>query len=67
MSGVVRDVATNLLRNPINGYLVVFIIEAAMLAVSLILLRSISVRKFQDQVHKLSFSEKAEFFNETAG
>jgi BCD family chlorophyll transporter-like MFS transporter len=67
MSGVVRDVATNLLHNPVNGYLVVFIIEASMLAISLVLLRKISVRKFQDQVHKLSFSEKAEFLNEVAG
>lgn len=67
MSGVVRDVATNLLHNPVNGYLVVFIIEATMLAISLVLLRKISVSKFQDQVHHLSFAEKAELLNETAG
>lgn len=67
MSGVVRDIAASILLNPVYGYMVVFIIEAGMLAISLILLRKISVNKFQDQVHKISLTEKAEFLNEAAG
>lgn len=64
MSGVVRDVASNILHDPVNGYLVVFILEAAMLAFSLILLRKISVSRFQDQVHNISITEKAEYLQE---
>jgi len=64
MSGVVRDIAANILHNPVNGYLVVFILEAGILAFSLILLRKISVTKFQDQVHNISLTEKAEYLQE---
>jgi len=46
--------------------MVVFIIEAGMLVVSLILLKEISVRSFQDQVQKISLAEKAELLNEVA-
>jgi len=66
MSGVVRDIAAQLLNNPVYGYMVVFIIEAGMLVVSLILLQEISVRSFQDQVQKISLAEKAELLNEVA-
>jgi hypothetical protein len=67
MSGVVRDVSSHILHNPVYGYIVVFILEAGFLAFSLYLLKSISVQRFQDQVHKISFAEKAEFLNESAG
>jgi BCD family chlorophyll transporter-like MFS transporter len=64
LSGVVRDIAANMLHDPVNGYLVVFILEAGMLAFSLILLRKISVTKFQDQVHTISLTEKTEYLQE---
>lgn len=67
MSGLVRDVASFILNNPVYGYLVVFILEAGMLVISLVLLRSISVKKFQDQVHKVNITEKAEYLNDIAG
>jgi len=51
----------------VNGYLVVFIIEAGLLAFSLVLLRKISVTKFQDQVHNISLTEKAEYLQEAVG
>ena len=67
MGGVVRDIATQILNNPVYGYMVVFIIEAGMLVVSLILLRKISVQRFQDQVHNVNLVDKAQYLNESAG
>lgn len=49
LGGVVRDVVTQITRNPITGYIVVFIIEAALLVVSLFLLRRIDVRAFHQE------------------
>lgn len=50
MSGVVRDIVTFLTQNPVSGYMVVFVIEALLLGVSLVLLRGIDVHAFRKQV-----------------
>jgi BCD family chlorophyll transporter-like MFS transporter len=67
MSGFVRDISSQILHNPVYGYIVVFVLEAGFLGFSLYLLRSISVNRFKDQVEKISITEKAEFLNESAG
>jgi len=59
LGGVVRDVITQFAQNPLTGYVVVFAIEAAMLLVSLILLRQINVGEFQRQVDQPSLVERA--------
>jgi BCD family chlorophyll transporter-like MFS transporter len=59
LGGVVRDVVTQLTQNPVTGYVVVFAIEAAMLLISLILLRRINVGEFQRQVDQPSLVERA--------
>jgi BCD family chlorophyll transporter-like MFS transporter len=59
LSGAVRDLLTQILQNPVTAYIVVFIIEAIMLAVSLILLRGIDVREFRQQAEKTSLVERA--------
>ena len=66
MSGVVRDISSQILHNPVYGYIVVFILEAGFLAFSLYLLKNISVNRFKDQVQHISLSEKAEYLNESA-
>jgi BCD family chlorophyll transporter-like MFS transporter len=50
LGGAVRDLVTRLSQDAILGYVVVFGIEAAMLAVSLLMLRSIDVGAFREQV-----------------
>ncbi|MEA3440789.1 MAG: BCD family MFS transporter [Chloroflexota bacterium] len=50
MSGAVRDIVTFLTQNPVSGYMVVFVIEALLLGVSLVLLRGIDVHAFRKQV-----------------
>jgi BCD family chlorophyll transporter-like MFS transporter len=67
MSGFVRDISSQILHNPVYGYIVVFVLEAGFLGFSLYLLRSISVNRFKDQVQHISITEKAEFLNESAG
>lgn len=52
LGGVVRDVVTQLAQTPIMGYIVVFGVEAAMLVISLILLRSIDVSAFRRRVEE---------------
>jgi BCD family chlorophyll transporter-like MFS transporter len=64
VSGVARDVFTSLAGNPLNGYLVVFLLEAGMLVVSLILLRSIDVGAFRRQAGELSLVERAALASE---
>jgi BCD family chlorophyll transporter-like MFS transporter len=60
ISGVVRDLVAQLSQNVILGYVVVFAIEAAMLILSLLLLRSIDVRLFRRKAEsELSVVEKA--------
>lgn len=64
LGGVVRDVVTNFSQNPELGYLVVFAIEAAMLLVSLFLLRRIDVAEFRRRVEQPSLIERVAVANE---
>jgi len=66
MSGVIRDVASNVLNNAVYGYLVVFSIQVLMLVVSVWLLQKIDVSSFKKQVVHLNLQEKAALFNEVA-
>ncbi len=59
LSGAVRDLLTQVLQNPVTAYIVVFVIEAGMLAVSLIILRGIDVKAFHQQAEKTSIIERA--------
>lgn len=52
LGGVVRDMVTQLAQIPVMGYIVVFGVEAAMLVISLILLRSIDVSAFHRRVEE---------------
>jgi BCD family chlorophyll transporter-like MFS transporter len=49
LGGAVRDVATAILDSAVLGYVIVFIIEAFMIAVSLVILRGIDVKAFRRQ------------------
>ena len=59
LGGVVRDVVTQLSQSLLAGYVVVFSIEAAMLLVSLMMLRGIDVKAFRQQTDGLSLVERA--------
>jgi BCD family chlorophyll transporter-like MFS transporter len=59
MAGVVRDAVTRLTQNAVSGYLVVFGIEAAMLAVAIAMLFTIDVDAFHKQVEAPSVTERA--------
>ncbi len=59
MAGIVRDGVTFLVGDTLIGYLVVFGIEAIMLAMAIILLVSINVQSFQKQVETPSATERA--------
>jgi len=59
MAGIVRDGVTFLAGDALLGYLVVFGIEAVMLAVAAILLMGINVQKFHQQVETPSIAERA--------
>jgi BCD family chlorophyll transporter-like MFS transporter len=58
MAGVVADVATNISGNALNGYLIVFSLEALMLFLAAIMLYRIDVQAFQRKVNEPSFVEK---------
>ncbi len=59
MAGVVADFATKITGSALNGYLVVFGIEALMLFIAAIMLYRIDVGAFQKRAHDPSFVEKA--------
>jgi BCD family chlorophyll transporter-like MFS transporter len=59
LGGVVRDVVTRISQDPVMGYVVVFGIEAAMLLVSLFMLRGINVGEFQREAEQPSLVERA--------
>lgn len=59
MAGIVRDGVTILAGDALTGYLVVFGIEAAMLAVAAVLLLGINAQKFHRQVETPSAIERA--------
>lgn len=59
LGGVVRDLVTEVARNPVSGYIVVFAIEAGLIAASLYLLGRIDVRAFQHQANQAGLFERA--------
>lgn len=59
LGGVVRDLVTQVVQSPVTGYVVVFGIEALMIAVSLVMLRRIDVSEFQREVELPSVVERA--------
>lgn len=64
LSGSVRDLVSQVSQNPVMGYVIVFIIEAAMLLLSLALLRNIDVALFQEKVEEVSLVERVAIAND---
>jgi BCD family chlorophyll transporter-like MFS transporter len=64
LGGVVRDLVTQIVQNPVVGYVVVFGIEALMIAISLVMLRRIDVGEFQHEVAQPSVVERAAIASE---
>jgi BCD family chlorophyll transporter-like MFS transporter len=58
MAGVVADLATQFTGSSLNGYLVVFSIEALMLLVAAVMLYRIDVGSFRKKADEPSFVEK---------
>jgi BCD family chlorophyll transporter-like MFS transporter len=58
LGGAVRDITTQLAQNPLAGYILVFGIEAALVAVSLVLLQYIDVSAFRRQAQEPSLVER---------
>ncbi len=54
MAGVVRDLAGFALGNVVAGYVTVFLLEALMLATTLVLLRRIDVSTFRSEQHSMT-------------
>jgi BCD family chlorophyll transporter-like MFS transporter len=59
ISGVVRDTLTRVLPDPTTAYVVVFGIMAALLLISLIMLRRIDVTAFRQQAEEIHPMERA--------
>jgi BCD family chlorophyll transporter-like MFS transporter len=59
LSGVVRDVLTQVLQDPVLAYVSVFAILALLLLISLIMLRKINVAAFRAQAQTSSVIERA--------
>lgn len=65
LSGLVRDVATQLSGQAVLGYILVFIIEIFMLLISLVLLKRVDVYTFKKQAEdSLPYTERAAIANE---
>jgi len=64
MGGVVRDIATHLLNNAVQGYLIVFVLEMIMMLVSIVLLRRIDVSSFRKEVKALDLGERVALMQE---
>jgi MFS transporter, BCD family, chlorophyll transporter len=64
LSGVIRDLAASLSHNAVLGYITVFIIEAILLGVSLMMLARIDVQHFRSQSQ--SMDERAALLNEAS-
>jgi BCD family chlorophyll transporter-like MFS transporter len=64
LSGAVRDLVTQAASGGVSGYIVVFTIEAAMLLVSLLVLRRIDVSAFRRQAEEPSLVERAALASE---
>jgi BCD family chlorophyll transporter-like MFS transporter len=58
LGGAVRDVVTQVTRDALSGYLVVFGIEAMMLVVATVMLYRIDVKAFKRQANEPSFADK---------
>jgi BCD family chlorophyll transporter-like MFS transporter len=58
LAGIVADVATQITGQAMNGYLIVFGIEALMLFIAAIMLTRIDVNAFRKQVQEPSFVDK---------
>ena len=58
MAGVVADLATKLTGSAMDGYLIVFGIEALMMFIAAIMLYRIDVDAFQKKAHEPTFTEK---------
>jgi BCD family chlorophyll transporter-like MFS transporter len=59
LGGAVRDLLTQVLLDPVFAYVIVFLVEAAMLFVSLLLLSRIDVSAFRKQTEVPSLVERA--------
>jgi len=59
LSAILRDVSSRILQNQVMGYVLVFILEALMLVVSLVLLRFIDVSTFQKKARSIPVIERA--------
>ena len=59
VGGAIRDVISQVAQNAVAGYVVVFGIEAGMLAVSLLILKRIDVQAFRKQAEGPSLVESA--------
>lgn len=59
LSGVVRDVLTQVLQDPVLAYVSVFAILALLLLISLIMLRKINVAAFREQAQASTVIERA--------
>jgi BCD family chlorophyll transporter-like MFS transporter len=64
LGGAVRDLVTQIVQNPLAGYVLVFFIEAALLAVSLVMLGRIDVKAFQRDAEGASLVERAAMASE---
>ncbi len=64
LSGFVRDSVSQVAQSPVTGYVVVFGIEAALLVISLALLRQIDVNLFQHQAKRVSVVERGAMASE---
>ena len=64
LSGVVRDLINQLARDPVIGYVVVFLLMAGLLLASLALLHSIDVSAFRRQAAEPSLIERAAATND---
>jgi BCD family chlorophyll transporter-like MFS transporter len=58
MAGIVRDAVTGMTHSAVGGYLVVFGIESAMLALAVVMLTRIDVESFHRQVDAPSVVER---------
>ena len=65
MSGVVRDVMTQVFNNAVLGYVIVFALQGGLLVLSLVMLARIDVQKFRNQ-RQLSTAERAELMQEAS-
>jgi BCD family chlorophyll transporter-like MFS transporter len=59
LGGAVRDLVTQISQQPLAGYILVFVIEAGLLAISLVMLSRIDVAAFRRDAEEPSLVERA--------